>query len=658
MSGSVSMSGVSVSARWSPTTSRCAVGWATALAVQERALRAFARHLDRAGHRGPIPLETSLDWASATASPDPCNPARRLGMVRGFLRHLSAIDGETEVPAPGLLGPAGHRTPPHVYSDREIAELLQAATGLAPAGGLRPHCYAVLLGLIACTGLRISEALALTCDDVDLAQGVLTVRAGKRGRTRVVPLHPSALDPLRGYAQDRARRFGPPRRGCGVLPHRPQRPDRLQRGQPRLSAAAPPAGLDRGRAHPHATRARPAPPHGGPPHPVLARPGCRRRQQDPGVGDLPRARRGARALLVPVRGARTDEHRRPAVRTLRRPRPGRRAMRAPQIGFAQLVQDFFLRRLVAQRGASARTVEAYRDAFELLLGFAEQRTGKPPSALALADLDAPLVLDFLDHLETERGNSVRTRNARLAAIHSFMRYAALRDPTGLPITARVLAIPAKRFDRPVLGYLSREQIAAILAAPDRTTWSGRRDAVLLATAYNTGARVSELTHLQVRDVLLDRQCAVHLHGKGRKQRAIPLWKNTADELRGWLGQINSAPEAPVFPNRAGAPLTRSGVRDRLDRAVAIAAQRCPSLHGQRVTPHTLRHSTAMHLLQSGTDLAVIALWLGHESPATTHQYLEADLAAKEAVLRRLDDPHQSSPRFHPGDRLLAFLQGL
>jgi integrase/recombinase XerD len=171
------------------------------------------------------------------------------------------------------------------------------------------------------------------------------------------------------------------------------------------------------------------------------------------------------------------------------------------------------------------------------------------------------VLDFLDHLETARGNSVRTRNARLAAIHSFMHYAALRDPTCLPITARVLAIPAKRFDRPMLGYLSREQIAAILAAPDRSTWSGRRDAVLFATAYNTGARVSELTHLQVRDVLLDRHGAVHLRGKGRKQRAIPLWKNTADQLRGWLGQINSAPEAPVFPNRAGAPLTRSGVRD-------------------------------------------------------------------------------------------------
>jgi integrase/recombinase XerD len=183
-------------------------------------------------------------------------------------------------------------------------------------------------------------------------------------------------------------------------------------------------------------------------------------------------------------------------------------MRPPQIGFPQLVQDFFVRRLVAQRGASARTVEAYRDAFELLLGFAEQRTGKPPSALQLADLDAPLVLDFLDHLETVRGNSARTRNARLAAIHSFMRYAAVRDPASLPVTARVLAIPAKRFDRPVLGYLSREQVTAILAAPDQRTWTGQRDAVLLATAYNTGARVSELTALQVRDVLLHRQTAV------------------------------------------------------------------------------------------------------------------------------------------------------
>jgi integrase/recombinase XerD len=177
---------------------------------QERALRAFARHLDQHGHDGPIPLEASLDWATSTASTDPRNPARRLAAVRGFLRHLSAADGDTEVPPPGLLGPIGHRTPPHVYSDREISQLLQAATGLTPAGGLRPHCYATLFGLIACTGLRISEALALTYGDVDLADGVLTVRAGKRGRTRLVPLHPSALAPLRDYVADRSRRFDRP----------------------------------------------------------------------------------------------------------------------------------------------------------------------------------------------------------------------------------------------------------------------------------------------------------------------------------------------------------------------------------------------------------------------------------------------------------------
>jgi integrase len=192
---------------------------------QERALRAFARYLDQAGHAGPIPLEASLDWAASTVSADPRNPARRLAAVRGFLRHLSALDGATEVPAPGLLGPAGHRTPPHVYSDREISDLMHAAAGLAPVSGLRPRCYATLFGLIACTGLRICEALSLTCGDVDLAGGVLTVRAGKRGRMRLVPLHSSALKPLRGYAAERSRRFGSPDEGAAFF--RTDRSDRV-----------------------------------------------------------------------------------------------------------------------------------------------------------------------------------------------------------------------------------------------------------------------------------------------------------------------------------------------------------------------------------------------------------------------------------------------
>lgn len=333
-------------------------------------------------------------------------------------------------------------------------------------------------------------------------------------------------------------------------------------------------------------------------------------------------------------------------------------MRAPTIAFPALLQDFFLRRLIEQRGVSARTVESYRDAFELLLAFAQRRTGKKACALSLADLDAPLVLDFLDHLESERGNGARTRNARLAAIRSFMSYASVRDPASLPVAQRVLAIPPKRFDKPVLGYLTREEVSALLAAPDRDTWSGQRDAVMLATMYNTGARVSEITDLRVRDVLLDRQVAVHLHGKGRKERAIPLWKSTASELRDWLRQIDHDPAAPVFPNRAGKPLARSGVRDRLDRAVSKAAQRCPTLQGRPISPHTLRHTCAMHLLQSGVDLAVIALWLGHSDPATTHQYLEADLATKEAALQRLAAPEQPTTRYRPQDKLLAFLEGL
>jgi integrase/recombinase XerD len=333
-------------------------------------------------------------------------------------------------------------------------------------------------------------------------------------------------------------------------------------------------------------------------------------------------------------------------------------MRPSEILFSSLLQDFFLRRLVKELGASVRTIESYRDAFELLLAFIERRTGKRPSTLSLGDLDAPMILDFLDHLEAERGNCPRTRNARLAAIRSFMRYVSFRDPASLPIAQRVLGIPAKRFDQHVLGFLTREEVAAILDAPDRSTWTGHRDAVLLATLYNTGARVSEITRLRAGDVLLDRGAAVHLHGKGRKERVLPLWKSTAAALRAWLTKTGQAPDAPVFPGRAGTALSRSGVRDRLGHAVAVAAQRCPTLRERRVSPHTLRHTTAMHLLQAGVDLGSIALWLGHESPATTHLYLEADLAMKEATLRRVSDPSPKPARFHGGDRLLAFLENL
>ena len=333
-------------------------------------------------------------------------------------------------------------------------------------------------------------------------------------------------------------------------------------------------------------------------------------------------------------------------------------MTPPAIPFPTLLQDFFQRRMVAERGASAHTIASYRDTFELLLRYLERRTRRTPSALTLQDLDAPVTLAFLDHLETARSCGPRTRNLRLTAIRSFMRYASVRDPAALPVAQRVLAIAGKRFDRPILGFLSREEVQALLDAPDQTTWSGQRDATLFAVMYNTGARVSEITRLRVADILLDRAHAVHLHGKGRKERVIPLWKSTIALLHAWFKHIDLRPEAPVFPNRAGKPMSRSGVEHRLQVAITKASMQCPSLRGRAISPHTVRHATAMHLLQSGVDITVIAMWLGHEDTATTHQYLEADLAMKEAALRRVEAPSSRPIRFKARDRLLAFLEAL
>jgi site-specific recombinase XerD len=333
-------------------------------------------------------------------------------------------------------------------------------------------------------------------------------------------------------------------------------------------------------------------------------------------------------------------------------------MMSSTVAFPTLLQDFFQRRLVAELGASAHTVMSYRDTFELLLRYLQQRTGQTPSALTIEDLDSPNILGFLDHLEAERGNTPRTRNLRLTAIRSFMRHASLRDPTCLPVAQRVLAISPKRFDRPALEFLSRDEIDALLEAPNRGTWSGHRDAVLFAVLYNTGARVSEVAGLRVADVLLDRASSLHLHGKGRKERVVPLWKSTAAQLRGWFLRIDRSSEAPVFPNCAGKQLSRSGVEHRMRIAIEKASKRCPSLVGRRISPHTIRHTTAMHLLQSGVDITVIAMWLGHEDTATTHLYVEADLAMKEAALRRVEDPDPRPVKFQAPDRLLAFLEAL
>jgi site-specific recombinase XerD len=278
--------------------------------------------------------------------------------------------------------------------------------------------------------------------------------------------------------------------------------------------------------------------------------------------------------------------------------------------------------------------------------------------LTLDDIDAPGVLAFLRDLEKGRGNCVRTHNARLGAVRAFVRYASARDPSALPLSQRVLAIPQKRFDRPLLGYLTRTEVEAILKALNRTSWSGRRDHALFLMMYNTGARVSEAIGLRRKDAHIGPTAFVHIRGKGRKERSVLLWKPTANVLKQWLLEINKDEQLPLFPNRHGQELSRSGVEDRLQRAVSSAATSCPTLREKNVSPHTLRHTTAMHMLQAGVDVTLIALWLGHESTETTHQYVETDLEMKRRTLDRIEAPTTSKQRRNKSDALTAFLDGL
>jgi site-specific recombinase XerD len=326
--------------------------------------------------------------------------------------------------------------------------------------------------------------------------------------------------------------------------------------------------------------------------------------------------------------------------------------------FASLVQQFFTEYLIAQRAVSPRTVACYRDALMLFLDFAGRKLGKVPTAIRLADIQSELILAFLDHLEHGRNNAVRSRNLRLTALRAFLTFAGRRDVASLHVVEQALAVPMKRFERPMLGFLSREEMQAVLGQPG-STWSSQRDHLLLAMLYNTGARVSEIIGVRVVDVVLDCAAYVHLHGKGRKQRSVPLWKSTVIEVRAWL-RLNPTlrGEAALLPNRNGQAMSRFNVVQRLDLAVARAATEQPSILKKKVSPHTVRHTTAMHLLQSGVPFNVIALWLGHESTTTTHRYVEADLAMKAQALARLQPPDTKLRQYRAPDSLMRFLQTL
>lgn len=324
--------------------------------------------------------------------------------------------------------------------------------------------------------------------------------------------------------------------------------------------------------------------------------------------------------------------------------------------FPALVQLFFTEYLVAQRAVSSRTVACYRDALMLFLDFAGLKLGKAPTQLRLIDLQPDLILAFLDHLEHVRHNCVRSRNLRLTALRAFLKFAARRDVLSLHTVECALAVPMKRSERPMLSYLTHEEMLAVIGQPG-SSWTSQRDHLLLMMIYNTGARVSEILGVRVLDTVCDGAACVHLQGKGRKQRSVPLWKTTAKEIRAWL-RLNPdlRGEAVLLPARNGQAMTRCNVSQRLDLAVARAAAGLPHLAKKKISPHTLRHATAMHVLQSGVRFEIIALWLGHESPNTTHRYVEANLAMKQQALDRLEAPTTKIRRFHPPDALMQFLQ--
>ena len=326
--------------------------------------------------------------------------------------------------------------------------------------------------------------------------------------------------------------------------------------------------------------------------------------------------------------------------------------------FSALLQSYFTERLVRQRGASPHTIANYRDTFRVLIGFAHRNLRKRPTDLSVEDIDAPFVCRFLDHLENERGNSPRSRNVRLAAIHSFFYYVALQEPAFGAIAQRVLAIQSKRFTKRSIDFLTRAEAEALLAAPDQGCWLGRRDRTLLLLALETGLRVSEIIALRRGDVVFGTGAHVCCLGKGRKTRCVPLRKETTKALRNWLHERSAASADIVFPNARGKALSRDGVEYLLTKHVGTACGVCPSLKGKRVSPHVLRHTTAMTLLEHGVDTSVIALWMGHEKPETTQAYVHASLKLKERALLKTEAFKGQSRRYRPPDQILTFLQSL
>ena len=541
---------------------RRALGFA--LDISGRLLMHFARFADRSGHRGPLTVDLALRWASLPEKASPRYRAERLSIVRVFARHLAARDGRSEVPDRRLMGKHHHRLQPHIYSDQQLQDLVHTAAKLKPTYRLRPLTYSTLFGLLASTGLRVSEALSMRRELVDLARGILRIEQTKFRKSRLVPLHATVVHAMRRYARERdhdrpARISGAffvgeqgralPystvrwtfRRLCSQLGWRSN--GMLPRPAFTICVTALPAdGCSAGTSKESMSimRLRHSRPTWG-----------TARSQTP-TGILLARFRCSRQPMTASSGSRDT---RQEVAMKKGNLPSRHSLLGP------VLQRYFCQYLIGQRDLSPQTISAYRDTFKLLIRFLEQRWGVKADSLCATDLDAPCILAFLDDLERRRGNSARSRNARLAAIRSFIRHAASAEPLLLPMAQRLLAIPVKRFEHAAVEYLTREQMQSLLGAPDASTKTGLRDRVLLMLMYNTGARASEITALRVGDLHLESGGSVHIHGKGRKQRSRSLLSSPQDLLQRQRApppsssSASTAKSSPSSPNMSCAAST-------------------------------------------------------------------------------------------------------
>ena len=617
------------------------------LAEARWVLPGFVDYLDAHGLL-TVTIDAALGWAQQSA------PGRvttfgpqRMTAVRGFARYLAGIHADTEVPPLGLMPYRQRWRQPFIYSPADIEALMSKAR-CSITSPLRAATYDTLIGLLAASGMRIGEAIKLDRNDVNWADGVLLIRESKFGKTRLVPLHSSSMATLAEHAELR-----------DTLQPRPKEPSFfVSLTRKRLCYAVVSQTFRTlvndtgvGVGAPSAPRLHDLRSFGDPHSARLVSDRRQRASENSVVVDLSGPSRTSLHLLVSVG--------RSGVARPGGGPPGHRVVGGPAMTLiAPTLQMFFTDRLAQQRQVSPRTIAAYRDTLRLLLGFVHQKTGKLPSQLDWDDLDATMISGFLNHLEDERHNTVRTRNVRLTAIRSLFSYAALRHPEHALLIQRVLAIPPKRFEKRIVTYLTPAEIDALVAAPDQSRWEGRRDRTLMLLAIQTGLRVSELIGLNCCDVTLGTGANVRCEGKGRKQRAVPLATTVQALLRSWLAERAGLPHDPLFPTRTGRRLSRDAVALRVSTHADTAAKQCPTLLGKRIHPHVLRHSCAMSLLQAGVDTSVIALWLGHAGIRSTDAYIHADISIKEKALA-LTTPASARPgRYHPPDKILAFLESL